>query len=384
MVARSWKVFGLVLLLLLTGCSEDTTKWNDKKVTLADLSEINIRDYATYPQKLVYEWEFEGGKGNKQIHVTKWYENKNYITNVKDGILPKGMNHFYAVTKNSLVEEYNYRDNELMLTNQAIEWNSDYGGDIVKKTITGIGLTIETKAGTFFNVIEVTKDERIKTKNDEVYLSKNYYAPKIGLILTKVKLPAMSEYKVYKQLIEYTGMPKTSKNNNNSLSQKNRSKTLLIDAAIKGDIEVVKSLLQQQVDPNIKNELAITPLMESSRNGHQDIVNLLLNAKADPNIRAMNGETALMWAVDEGDLEIVKALLQAGADPNFQGEFFRTALMSASEKGYIEIVKELLNANANFTLKNDSPNGQRTALQMATDAGNKEIVELLQKAGAKN
>ena len=58
-----------------------------------------------------------------------------------------------------------------------------------------------------------------------------------------------------------------------------------------------------------------------------------------------------------------------------------TSLMIASKENNIETVKCLLNNNANVTLKN---NDQKTALDLARDNGNFEIVELLENINISN
>ena len=58
-----------------------------------------------------------------------------------------------------------------------------------------------------------------------------------------------------------------------------------------------------------------------------------------------------------------------------------TSLMIAAKENNIETVKCLLNNNANVTLKN---NDQKTALDLARDNGNFEIVELLENINISN
>lgn len=58
-----------------------------------------------------------------------------------------------------------------------------------------------------------------------------------------------------------------------------------------------------------------------------------------------------------------------------------TSLMIAAKENNIETVKCLLNNNANVTLKN---NDQKTALDLARDNGNFEIVELLENINIQN
>jgi len=155
----------------------------------------------------------------------------------------------------------------------------------------------------------------------------------------------------------------------------------LLKAVRNSDIQTVSILLKQGARPDVVDEMFITPLMEAAREGHMEMVRALLEYGASPNLHASNNETALMWAVDGGHLEIVKLLLDAGANPDVTGEWYRTSLMSAAQNGYTEIVKALLEAGADTSPQIALDTGDnRTALQMANDAGHTEIAELIKKA----
>ena len=70
----------------------------------------------------------------------------------------------------------------------------------------------------------------------------------------------------------------------------------LINAVMTHDIERVRELLYNGVDPNIRNYDGETALIYASNNGRIDIVESLLRYGADPNIRNSYGETALIKA----------------------------------------------------------------------------------------
>ncbi len=60
----------------------------------------------------------------------------------------------------------------------------------------------------------------------------------------------------------------------------------------------------------------ITPIVQAAVNGNIEIVKLLLEYGADPNFCQRNGETALADAANRGDTKLVNYLLEHGADPN--------------------------------------------------------------------
>ncbi len=46
--------------------------------------------------------------------------------------------------------------------------------------------------------------------------------------------------------------------------------------------------------------------MYASHNGHLDVVKRLLEFDVDVNARASDGKTPLIWATDEGHVEVVR------------------------------------------------------------------------------
>jgi ankyrin repeat protein len=72
-----------------------------------------------------------------------------------------------------------------------------------------------------------------------------------------------------------------------------------------------------------------------------EIVRTLLDQDADPNIQDMAGNTASMWAVRWGNPEAIRLLVDAGADLKVRNRLEETALDQADAKGYKEMVKLL-------------------------------------------
>jgi ankyrin repeat protein len=159
-----------------------------------------------------------------------------------------------------------------------------------------------------------------------------------------------------------------------------RNQTALHHAANGGHTPVVKLLLERGADVNAKNLFEQAPLHGAVFRGALDSVRLLLNAGADIDSRfGFNGQTPLL-AVSAGRTKVVEALLEEGADVNAKGEAHQeTALMLATIAGNTATVGILLEKGAD--VKAEATNG-RTALMMAEALGHAEIVGLLQDAGA--
>lgn len=93
-------------------------------------------------------------------------------------------------------------------------------------------------------------------------------------------------------------------------------KSLFVPAVRKGNLEMVKLLLQydqgQKIFENTKNDL----LHGASKKNHQDTVKFLVEKGADVNFQsARNKVTPLSLAVKSGNKDIVKYLLDAGDLP---------------------------------------------------------------------
>jgi outer membrane protein assembly factor BamB len=145
----------------------------------------------------------------------------------------------------------------------------------------------------------------------------------------------------------------------------------LLAAAKKGDAAAVKKLIADGADVNAKTPYGVTALLQAAGKGHLEIVKILLENKADPNIKdTFYGQSPLASAAEESKIDIIKALLDAGAKD------VKGVLRSSASGGKLELVKVILDK---AKLEPDD----LTAALAATPAKNKEIAELLTKAGAK-
>jgi ankyrin repeat protein len=91
-----------------------------------------------------------------------------------------------------------------------------------------------------------------------------------------------------------------------------------------------------------------TPLMEAALYGDVKLLRALLDAGGNPNLRNHRAASALMWAVD--DIEKVRLLLDRGAKPNDASDFGGTALsLGAGSSNSAPLVKLLLDRGAEPT-----------------------------------
>ena len=72
----------------------------------------------------------------------------------------------------------------------------------------------------------------------------------------------------------------------------------LLKACEQGNLEVVKGLLEKDVNVNSEDEYGSTALIIAISNGHTEIAELLIVNGANVNTKANNGTTALMSAAE--------------------------------------------------------------------------------------
>ncbi len=155
--------------------------------------------------------------------------------------------------------------------------------------------------------------------------------------------------------------------------------------------DAARLLLEKGANPNVKatgldsDKTGKTPLMfaveASKTDAGYDLVKLLLRNKADVNMKNGDGNTALHLACIEGSPEAVKLLLDYGADIEAKNNNGFTPLIAASFAGRVNVAMALLDRNANVNAKSEKLGW--TPLAAAKKKGNTELERLLRSRGAK-
>lgn len=114
----------------------------------------------------------------------------------------------------------------------------------------------------------------------------------------------------------------------------------VLSLAIRGrHRSIMKILIERGADVNVSSEdRGDTPLMEAAVRGEPEILEELLSCDADLNVVNKNRQTALMLAIGESYIQIAKRLIEAGAEDVGPDELGMTALKYAQLFHHDDIV----------------------------------------------
>jgi len=156
-------------------------------------------------------------------------------------------------------------------------------------------------------------------------------------------------------------------------------RTLLMHAAMQGDLEEVKTQLSRGANPNALDNFHQSALYYSTINGNPKVSDLLIlngadtsqklaaeamlerdKARAEPTVppsvtqqeaRDTNGRTLLILAAMQGSIEEVKRLLTQGANPNALDNFHQSALYYSTINRNLEVSALLISIGADTSQK---------------------------------
>jgi ankyrin repeat protein len=126
---------------------------------------------------------------------------------------------------------------------------------------------------------------------------------------------------------------------------------------------------------------AASDLADAAMKGNKETVRTLLQRKANVNAPQIDGTTALHWAVRSDDLETADMLIRAGANVSAANDEGATPLLLATTDGNAAMIEKLIKAgaDANAPLTKDGD----TALMMAARTGKTDAIRVLLDNGAK-
>ncbi|HEY2572970.1 MAG TPA: ankyrin repeat domain-containing protein, partial [Verrucomicrobiaceae bacterium] len=153
------------------------------------------------------------------------------------------------------------------------------------------------------------------------------------------------------------------------------------DAAMKGNKEAVRSLLQRKADVNAPQVDGTTALHWAVQSDDLEIADLLIRAGANVSAANREGAIPMQLAAINGNPAMIEKLIKAGADPNASlTKYSDSPLMMAARTGKPDAVKMLLDNGAKVNAKETW--GDTTALMWAVSEVHPAVVKLLIDRGA--
>jgi len=127
-----------------------------------------------------------------------------------------------------------------------------------------------------------------------------------------------------------------------SPSKEQRLVAQFYNAAKSGIEDTIQRLLEEGVEPDLKNPYQISPLWIAAAKGHTRVVQLLLGTKlVSVNSKSISRRPPIFWAAANGYEDVVGLLLEAGADPSVMDKDGQTPLSMATRYGHAKIAKML-------------------------------------------
>jgi len=147
-----------------------------------------------------------------------------------------------------------------------------------------------------------------------------------------------------------------------------------------GSVDGVRQQLLAGISANQLDLDNRPSLVLAAMSGNAEIAKLLLDSRATPDLRDREGRTPLMWASERGHLGVVQALIAGRANLNLiERSNSATALMLAAREGHLRVVEALVQAKADMTPTDATG---RTALALAETSNRRAVADFLRRNGA--
>lgn len=155
----------------------------------------------------------------------------------------------------------------------------------------------------------------------------------------------------------------------------------IADAAMKGNVEQVKSLIRDGLDVNMAQGDGMTALHWAARKGDVELVDFLVSAGANvAAVTRLGDYTPLLVAMRAGHEGAALSLVRAGASVTATTSTGVTPLHFAAQGGSVKVIEAMLAAGADIEAKESA--SSQTPLMFAASFGRTDAVRYLISRGA--
>lgn len=152
-------------------------------------------------------------------------------------------------------------------------------------------------------------------------------------------------------------------------------------AVARAQVVSLQALIAEGADIEARDEGQRTALHYAAARGHTALLDVLVSAGASLEAQTSNGVTALQMAAEKAQTATITALIKAGANVNAASDTGRNTPLHAAILSHhvnaLGSVQALLAAGSNVEAVNSEG---KTALMLAKEADDEEVVEAIQAA----
>jgi ankyrin repeat protein len=116
----------------------------------------------------------------------------------------------------------------------------------------------------------------------------------------------------------------------------------LIDAAGRGDVEAVRSLLDDGADVDARDASGRTAVTAAAVGDHVEVVRVLIAAGADVDLQDSDRSNPLLVTGETGSVAMLREVLRGDPDLGATNRYGGVALIPASDRGHVDYVRAIL------------------------------------------
>jgi len=118
--------------------------------------------------------------------------------------------------------------------------------------------------------------------------------------------------------------------------------TGLVDAAARGDVAAVRSLLGDGADVNERREDGRTAVTAAALGDHVEVARVLIAAGADVDLQDSDRNNPLLVTGETGSVAMLREVLRGDPDLGATNRYGGVALIPASDRGHVDYVRAIL------------------------------------------